>query len=170
MINAIIKSKTRRKLLIKFFVNIANYGYLNQLAEEFSESTNSVRKELNNLTEARYLSRKMEGNKVIYKANVNHPLFNEIQDLVKKSLGIEQMINTVLDRMGNVHEIYLLNDFAKGINTDQIDILITGNNLNTEYINEIEDKLYSMLNKKFVILTSNTSLVKVEKLLVFRNY
>ena len=170
MIQALIKSQTRRKLLIKFFVNIANYGYLNQLAEEFSESTNSVRKELNNLTEARYLSRKIEGNKVIYKANVNHPLFNEIQDLVKKSLGIEQMINTVLDRMGNVHEIYLLNDFAKGINTNQIDILITGNNLNTEYITEIEDKLHSMLNKKFVILTSKTSLVKVDKLLVFRNY
>lgn len=55
MLNIIIKSETRQKLLIKFFINIANTGYLNQLANEFSESTNSVRKELNNLTKAKFL-------------------------------------------------------------------------------------------------------------------
>ena len=57
MLNAILKSKTRQRLLIKFFVNIANTGYLNDLASEFDESTNSVRKELNNLTHAKYLTK-----------------------------------------------------------------------------------------------------------------
>ena len=43
MLETIIKSKTRLNLLVKFFVNIANEGYLNSLATEFGESTNSVR-------------------------------------------------------------------------------------------------------------------------------
>ena len=50
MLESLITSKTRLRLLIKFFVNIANKGYLNSLASEFGESTNSVRKELNNLS------------------------------------------------------------------------------------------------------------------------
>ena len=35
-------------MLIKFFISAANNGYLNGLANEFNESTNSIRKELNN--------------------------------------------------------------------------------------------------------------------------
>tara|TARA_B100000886_G_scaffold11855_2_gene7699 strand:+ start:3754 stop:4263 length:510 start_codon:yes stop_codon:yes gene_type:complete len=169
MINAIIKSQTRRKLLIKFFVNIANTGYLNQLAEEFSESTNSVRKELNNLTEANFLKKEFFKNKVIYSANTNHPLFNEIQNIVKKYLGIEKMVQTVLDKMGNVNEIFLLGDFASGIDSDQIDVLITGSKLNTDYIGELEIKLSSLLKKKVVIVGSSSSNIRINKLLVFSN-
>ena len=40
---------------MKFFINVANKGYLRGLAEEFNESTNAIRKELNHLTEAGYL-------------------------------------------------------------------------------------------------------------------
>ena len=169
MIDAIIKSQTRRKLLIKFFINIANTGYLNQLAEEFSESTNSVRKELNNLTEANFLKKEFIKNKVVYKANVNHPLFTEIQNIVKKYLGIEKMIGTVLEKMGSVNEIYLLGDYARGINSDQIDILIKGANLNFNYISELEIKLGKILSKKVVIITSSNSNLRIEKLLVFSN-
>ena len=52
MLESLIKSKTRLRLIVKFFVNITNKGYLNSLANEFGESTNSVRKELNNLSSA----------------------------------------------------------------------------------------------------------------------
>lgn len=169
MINAIIKSETRKKLLIKFFINIANTGYLNQLAEEFSESTNSVRKELNNLTEAKYLKREFVKNKVIYRANSKHPLFNELQTIVKKYLRIEDLVQVVLNKMGNVSEIYLLGDYAKGIDSNQIDILVTGKKLNLDYISNLEKKLSTLLKKKVVIIGSSGSELKVEKLLVFSN-
>ena len=55
MLDSLIKSKTRLRLLIKFFVSQANKGYLNGLASEMNESTNSIRKELNNLYSAGYL-------------------------------------------------------------------------------------------------------------------
>ena len=169
MIDAIIKSQTRRKLLIKFFINIANTGYLNQLAEEFSESTNSVRKELNNLTQANYLNKEYVKNKVIYRANVKHPLFSELQNIVKKYLGIEEMVQTVLNRMGKFDEIFLLGDYAKGIDSDQIDVLITGFDLNTDYIHELEITVSELLKKRVVIITSSSSNIKIEKLLVFSN-
>jgi len=169
MLSSLITSKTRLNLLIKFFVNIANTGYLNQLADEFSESTNSVRKELNNLTKANFLLKKTIQNKVVYQANKNHPLFYDIQNIIKKYLGIEDLVSTVLERMGSVREIFLLGDLANGIYAEQIDVLITGNNLNLEYISDLEDRLCNLLNKKVVIVSSSSSKIKIDKLLVFSN-
>ena len=69
MLDSLITSKTRLRMLIKFFINTANKGYLNGLANEFNESTNSIRKELNNLSAAGYLLKVKSDNKVIYNAN-----------------------------------------------------------------------------------------------------
>ena len=130
MLESLITSKTRLRLLIKFFLNIANKGYLNSLANEFGESTNSVRKELNNLSSAGYLEKHSENNKVIYKANASHPLFKIIQKIVHKHLGIEEILETVYNRIGDVKKIMILGDYAKGIDSGLIEILIVGDNIN----------------------------------------
>ena len=112
-IETIITSKTRLNLLIKFFVNIANKSYLNSLANEFGESTNSVRKELNNLTSAGYLVKKDIDNKVIYSANVKHPLFDTLQSIVRKHLGIEDIVNKILEKIGPIEKVILLGRLCK---------------------------------------------------------
>ena len=50
MLGELITSKTRLRLMIKFFISQANRGYLNGLASEMGESTNSIRKEFKPLT------------------------------------------------------------------------------------------------------------------------
>ena len=69
--------------------------------------------------------------------------------------------------MGSVKEIYLLGDFANGINSEQIDVLIIGEKLNTDYISDLELKLSKLLRKKVVIVSSSSSKIKIDKLLVF---
>lgn len=155
MLETIITSKTRLNLLIKFFVNIANKGYLNSLANEFGESTNSVRKELNNLTSAGYLKKKGKNNKIIYSANVEHPLFYVIQSIVRKHLGIEDIVNRVLDNLGNIDKIMLLGDYAKGIDSGTIEVLIVGKKINKEYLDEIQPKIEKEINRKINFLISS---------------
>ena len=58
MLETLITSKTRIRILVKFFINEANFGHIRGLAEEMNESTNAIRKELNNLSEAGYLEKK----------------------------------------------------------------------------------------------------------------
>ena len=65
MLGELIASKTRLRLLIKFFISQANRGYLNGLANEMGESTNSIRKELNHLHGAGYLNRIKVDNKIV---------------------------------------------------------------------------------------------------------
>ena len=87
MLGELITSKTRLRLLLKFFISQANKGYLNGLANEMGESTNAIRKELNHLEGAGYLKKIQINNKVEYKANINHPLFKVLQKVVYKHLG-----------------------------------------------------------------------------------
>ena len=166
MLESLITSKTRLRLLIKFFLNIANKGYLNSLANEFGESTNSVRKELNNLTSAGYLEKHSENNKVIYKANASHPLFKIIQKIVHKHLGIEEILETVYNRIGDVKKIMILGDYAKGIDSGLIEILIVGDNINKEYLDEISPKIELKIKRKINFFISKTSLSQ-ESLIIF---
>ncbi len=158
MLESIITSKTRLNLLIKFFVNIANRGYLNSLANEFGESTNSVRKELNNLTSAGYLVKKEMDNKIVYSANVNHPLFDVLQSIVRKHLGIEDLVSRVLVNIGDINKIILLGDYAKGIDSGTIDVLIVGNEININYLERIQQKIEEKINRKINFLVSSTGI------------
>ena len=113
-------------MLIKFFISAANNGYLNGLANEFNESTNSIRKELNNLSSAGYLLKSKENNRVIYNANTLHPMFEVLQKIVRQHLGLEEIVETVIDRIGDVDQIALTGEYAKGIDSGNIEIIING--------------------------------------------
>ena len=78
------------------------------------ESSNAIRKELNHHHDAGYLEKVKSNNKVEYRANVKHPLFGILQKVVLKHLGLEDLVETVLDRMGHVKQIILVGDYAKG--------------------------------------------------------
>ncbi len=168
MLDSLITSKTRLRLLIKFFLNIANKGYLNGLANEFGESTNSIRKELNNLSSAGYLEKFNENNKVIYKANSSHPLFKVIQKIVKKHLGIEEILETVLKQIGDVKKIMILGDYAEGIDSGHIQILIVGDNISEDYLKKITPKIEKKINRKVSFFVSNSTL-KQKTLTIFES-
>ena len=77
MLETLITSKTRIRLLVKFFINAATNGHLRGLADEMNESTNAIRIELNKFEESGLLTSYSESNKKIFKANTSHPLFPE---------------------------------------------------------------------------------------------
>tara|TARA_B100001063_G_C16619678_1_gene480051 strand:+ start:315 stop:821 length:507 start_codon:yes stop_codon:yes gene_type:complete len=154
MLESIITSKTRLNLLIKFFINIANRSYLNLLANELGESTNSVRKELNNLTNAGYLKRQENKNKVIYSANANHPLFSVLQSIVRKHLGIEDIVSRVLDNIGEIEKIILLGDYARGIDSGLIEVLIVGKIIDNNYLETLKPKIEKEINRKINFIVS----------------
>ncbi len=153
MLDSLITSKTRLKLLIKFFVSASNRGYLRGLADEFKESTNSIRKELNQLTEAGYLIREDNEHKIYYRANIKHSLFSSLQGLIHNFLGIEVFVDKVLERAGDVEEVALMGDYAQGVDSGYIEVLIQGKGLNLEYLNQAAIKAGTILGKKVTVYT-----------------
>ena len=147
MLEALISSKTRVKLLLKFFLNASNKAYLRGLEEEFGESTNAIRVELNRLEEAGMISAQVEGNKKIFTANPAYPLFGEIHNILMKHVGIDKIIDNVLSKLGDVSEVYLTGGFAQGRDNSIIDLEIIGQ-VNGDYLSELVTRVQGMLTRR----------------------
>ncbi|GEM62174.1 transcriptional regulator [Sphingobacterium faecium NBRC 15299] len=148
MLDSLITSKTRLKLLIKFFVSANNQGYLRGLADEFQESTNAIRKELNQLEEAGYLNKNSDKNKIFYRANTKHSLFKPLQKLIHTFLGIDEIIDHVFAKAGDIQSVSLIGDYAKGLDSGEIEVLILGENVNQAYLLQLAAKVGIKLNKQ----------------------
>ena len=148
MLESLITSKTRIRILVKFFINVANNGYLRGLAEELNESTNAIRKELNNLEEAGYLEKEAIQNKVIYKANIKHPLFAILQKIVRQHIGLDAMVELILERMGKVEKVIVIGDYANGHDSGIIEVVLVGKELNADYIEQLSLKIEKEIKRK----------------------
>jgi hypothetical protein len=148
MLDALITSKTRLKLLLKFFLNGNNKSYLRGLETEFGESSNAIRIELNRFEDAGLLVSSTEGNKKIYQANKSNSIYNDIHNLLMKFVGIDEIIEKVLRRVGDLQSAYITGDFARGIDKDTIDLLLIGDKLNQKYISGLISKVEGMIKRK----------------------
>jgi len=147
MIETLISSKTRVKLLFKFFLNKDATAYLRSLESEMGESTNAIRLELNKFEKAGLLKSVANGNKKIFSANTAHPLFREIHNILLKHIGIDQIINNVIERLGNVDRVYLTGAFAKGIDSPIVDLILIGE-LDREYLSSLVVKAEDVISRK----------------------
>ncbi len=156
MLNSIITSKTRIKLLLKFFLNSQNRSYLRNLEKEFGESTNAIRVELNRLEAAGLLISEHSGNRKYFRANNDHPLFSDIHNILKKFAGIDQIIERITSQIGGLEAAYVTGDFAKGHDSKIIDLVLTGENLDKFYISQLVEKAENIIGRKIrhLILTS----------------
>ena len=143
----LIASKTRVKLLIRFFFNPKTRSYLRELAKEFSVSTNSVREELNQLTKTKLLKTERNGRQVFYQANTDHPLFPELKSMVGKVMGMDQVIDGIVNRLGDLEEVYLIDDYAEGKDTGIIDLILVGN-INQYHLNDLSRKTERYIKRK----------------------
>jgi hypothetical protein len=152
MLKSLITSETRIKLLMKFFLNPKNVGYLRQLASEFGESTNGIRLELNKLADADILTTSVEGRNKLYKANTNHPLFEDIRNIVLKSTGIDKVISNIIQKLGNLQLAFIRGDYAIGKNSGLIDLVVVGNGLNLVELERVRSKTENRIKHKISTL------------------
>ncbi len=147
MIETLISSKTRIKLLLKFFLNSDATAYLRGLESEFGDSSNSIRLELNRFEKAGMLRSFSKGNKKIFTANTDHPLYSEVNSIVLKYLGFDQIIETVIKRLGKVEKVYITGDFALGKNSPIIDLVFSGD-IDKGYLVELVGKVEKLIKRR----------------------
>jgi predicted DNA-binding protein YlxM (UPF0122 family) len=126
ILNSLITSKTRVKILMRLFLNPDRSAYLRELADEFDISTSLVSDELKQLQKAGFLDSEKNGRQLHFQANRQHPLFNELNSMVKKALGMDRIIDSIVERLGNLEMAYLVGDYAEGKDTGIIDLILVG--------------------------------------------
>jgi DNA-binding transcriptional ArsR family regulator len=148
MLDTLITSKTRVKLLMKFFLNSNSEAYLRNLSKEFGESSNAIRVELNKFETAGLLSSELKGNRKYFQANTKHPLFSSIHNLLIKHLGLDRIIDSVIDELGDLLKVYLVGDFAQGKDSSIIDLIFVGENINANYLLKLVQKSERLIERK----------------------
>ena len=147
LLSGLIASKTRVKLLMRLFFNPKARSYLRELAKEFDVSTNAVREELNQLKNTNLLKSEKNGRQVYYMANTEHALFPELKSMVSKVMGIDQVIESIIARLGNLEKAYLVGDYAEGKDTGIIDIVLVGN-IDPSHLNDLTQKTERYIKRK----------------------
>jgi predicted transcriptional regulator len=147
LLAGLIASKTRIKLLMRFFFNPEARSYLRELAKEFNVSTNAVREELNQLKKTDLLKSEKNGRQVYYTANTEHALFPELRSMVSKVMGIDQVIDSIITRLGNLERAYLVDDYAEGKDTGIIDIIVVGD-IDQYHLNDLSRKTERYIKRK----------------------
>ena len=145
--SGLITSKTRIKILMRLFLNPKQNAYLRELADEFKASPSQVREELRQLNDAGFLESHKNGRQIQYQANRKHPLFHELQSMVQKALGMDRILDSILERLGNLEEAYLIDDYAEGKDTGIIDLVLVGN-IDQENLIDLVHKTERYIDRK----------------------
>lgn len=154
LLSGIIASKTRVKLLMRLFFNPKTRSYLRELAKEFNVSSNAVREELNQLKNTNLLKSEKDGRQVYYMANTEHALFPELKSMVSKVMGIDQVIDSIINRLGNLEKAYLVEDYAEGKDSGIIDIVLVGD-IDHYHLNDLSRKTERYIKRKIRTLVMN---------------
>jgi len=147
----LITSKTRLKLLTRFFLNQSVDGYLQGLSKELDENTNSIRLELNRLEKAGLLASKTKGRRKLYSVNTSHPLTSDLTSIVRKVTGIDALVERVTANLPSLEQVWVCGDLAKGLPSEYIETTLVGSDLDRSYIKRLTDKAQSLTGKSITV-------------------
>ncbi len=128
MLEDIVVSKVRVKILSLFFSNPTELYHVRELVRKTEEEINAVRRELQHLETAGILKKEPRGNRLYYWVNPGYPLYNEFLDIVVKEAGLGEQIIKNRNRIGRITFCVFSNKFVRRMERkeDEVDILVVG--------------------------------------------
>ncbi len=141
---------------MRLFLNPEQQVYIRELADEMQVSSSQVSDELKKLSQSDLLNATRVGRQINFSANQTHPLYPELHSMVKKSLGMDRILDSILERLGNVEMVLLLDDYAMGKDTGIVDLVLVGK-IDKLNLDDIVKKTEKYIRRKIrtLILTSS---------------
>lgn len=137
-------------------MNPGTRSYLREIATEYGESSNAIRVELNRMTQAKLLNSEPTGRTIQYQANTRHPLFGDIINIIKKYVGLDQIVELFLLELGDVHLAFITGDYAKGIDSGLIDLIMVGE-IESGVLPRLTSKTEALIKRKIRTLVLSES-------------
>lgn len=128
MLQHIIPSKARRKILEFFFHHPSENFYLRKVVREIDQEVNAVKRELDILTEEKLLLRERRLNKVYFSLNKNYQLYDEFLRIFAKTNKLATSIHNNLSKIGKIKFIAVSTKYPKNlvIKDDEIYLILVG--------------------------------------------
>lgn len=128
MIDLLTKSKIRQRIILLFIYNQGKEFYLSEIAKEIHSSPGTTQRELEKLLQNDFLLFKKKANLSFYMLNKQYSLLEEVESIVKKTIGIEFILKNRLVQIENIEFAFLYGSFVKGgMKSDSdIDLFVIG--------------------------------------------
>ncbi len=145
MIN-ILKSKLRAKLLAFYFSRPGAELYLSELAREIKDDPMNLSRELSKLEKENIFISRISGMQKYYKLNKNYLFYNELKNIVAKTVGVESSLAEILKGERAIKFCFIYGSYATGADKadSDIDLFIIGE---ASAIDQIADKIGGLEKK-----------------------
>ncbi len=121
-----------------------------------------MRIELNKLEEAGLLHGQTEGQKVVYRVNKANPFYSDLVSMVSKYMGFDELIENVLEKVGNLKEAYVVGDYAKGVDSGTIQLVLIGD-LHVSAIDDLCERVGNKIKRKIEYSIFSANSVRIEE-------
>ena len=155
VLDNIFSGKIRIALLTKLLLNPASKVYLRGLERDLGVSSNTVRLELNKLQEMHLIEAQEDSDNTKvknYVVNQEHPMFKTLRGIIMQFVGLDQIVDQIIKKLGNLDQVYLTGDLAEGKNSPFVDLVIVGN-VDKAYMYQLIDKVEPLIQKKVRVAT-----------------
>lgn len=124
----ITKSKTRTKILKHFFSNKNEKYYLRQLERTLGIHVANIRRELISLEKMGLFRKEKKGKEVYYFLNTDLAIFEEINKIISKTIGMEAILGQGLQKVKGIKICFIYGSVAKSQEDalSDIDVFIVG--------------------------------------------
>ena len=150
VLDNIFSGKIRIALLTKLLLNPASKVYLRGLERDLGVSSNTVRLELNKLQDMHLIEAQedSENTKVKnYVVNQGHPMFKTLRGIIMQFVGLDQIVDQIIKKLGNLDQVYLTGDLAEGKNSPFVDLVLVGE-VDKPYLYQLIEKVEPLIQKK----------------------
>lgn len=152
----------RIRILMRLFLNPDQRAYLRELSDELNASPSQVRDELHRLSTAGLLKGSKSGRHIYYCANRTHPLFPELRSMVHKALGMNHILESILQRLGQLEMAFLIDDYAEGRDSGLIDLLLVGD-IDKRNLDDLVTKTERYIKRRIRTLVMSPSEYREQK-------
>lgn len=150
VLDKLFSGKIRVRLLTKLLLNPASKVYLRGLERDLGVSSNTVRLELNKLSDMHLIELQSNGGNSRlkqYAVNTKHPLYNQLRRIILQYVGLDQIVEQIIQKLGHLNKVYLTGDLAKGKNSTFVDLVIVGD-IDKPYLYQLIEKVEPLIGKK----------------------
>ncbi|MBU3904945.1 MAG: nucleotidyltransferase domain-containing protein [Nanoarchaeota archaeon] len=157
MLEKLIGSKARIKILELFLFYSEKNFYLREIARLTNENTNSIRRELNNLIDLGLLTKQKKGNIILYEINKKSPLYEPLKIMFMRTESLGKHLKELL-KTKNIKYALIYGSFASGKETEKsdIDLLIIGTIKQVDIVDMISSFERKMLREiNYIIWNEN---------------
>lgn len=117
------------EILKLFFKDVEKEYYFREISKILNKEPSYYQKYLDRLVVDKILLDNRRGNMRFFRLNKEHPLYEEIKSIVSKTVGLENELKEIVDKLCDVECAFIFGSIARGkenSNSD-VDLMLIGN-------------------------------------------